>query len=1065
MPRFEGLAVESGGEDIAKAVNLGAEVGVVGAKPPRFAGAPVETPKPRFAGTAIEESKPAAKESEGFFTEFGKALKSPWELWTQESIPALITKGVRRIAEDPGKAREDLSQLKVPESAAIVQGSTQMLKDLASFAYANPGALTAETVNALVADPYLIFAPNFLGARLAGLGAKLGAKAGPAAAEFGPAIGRYSGAIFGGAGVAGLQEGARQFSTGNYDSEAIANAMNLGAGLGLVSEVGVRLLKRKPTPGAQPVAAFDSDAAARAQLGLFERTPGATEAAPPAPGTTRYYARSAGTKRATLTPDQADIKKAPEAARFVDLTPNEVAALKPTSRANVKYTTDSQIISALKPLREIKDTLSPGMIQGTFGAGIELWRTALRRGVKAGALGAAVGAAISIGLNDNSPEKQLAYGATVGGLFFLARMLPKPLSGDAAPLLNAMNGAQNEMAFNVSRWADAARQLVPDAARREAITAAIENPSLARNLSADEKLVARSIEKFNQTIGKTAQKEGIMDGFLDNYISHLVESDTGWRPRPDEFRKYKTFVDLERALANTGMRVRTKDAVEITNIYANSMFRTLMRHRAGQAIKEYKLPNGDSLVRDVPNPDFKMVDYGPLNGKAIHYDLLPAYENAFRVAKGFGHDVGVPIAIALKRAAVFGSLFHAMSLKQGFMGTMGFKKGIISSKGIVESARKAFVGNDPNALELLRQGLILSREYDVDPAKLNTAMSRITRWVDSKVPGVGATSKYEAFARFGEAMDQFTFGWLQNGYKMAASLHLMEQAMNPTARGFLAKRLFGNRVLTREQAARAAASFANDNFGSLDWFRMASESQSAFMRNLAYKLTSQPGRGLMQIMMFAPDWTFATFRAAYKSMPGATDVPGLAAMHRLYTIKAAMLYFTFANAVNYMFTGHSILENKNIMRADLGNGREMQLSKHFVEPFEWLLHPTKTALNKMGAVVKLPMSYLQNVEYMSAYGAAPPIVRPSMNSWEGVLAYAMWLMKTFMPIAGQQSGGVLTGASSWFGFPVYGKDTAEKQELAVQRAIDRAAQREKRAELQGTPWRVKAIEDFLERFR
>ena len=1009
----------------------------------------------------------APSESKGFFGDFGESIKSPWKLWTEESIPALITKGVKRIAEDPAKAKKELEDLKVPESAAIVQGSTKLLTDLAGFAVERPGAFTAETVNALVADPYLIFLPNFLAARLASTGAKIGAKAGSEAAKYGPKIGYAAGAIGGGAAASALPEAARQFSTGQYDSVAVANAANLGAFLGGASEAGLALLRKargKPpaAPGVAQEAPFDSDAAARAQLGLFERTPGAETAPAPAPGTTRYYARSAGTRRATLTPDQ-QLVKAPDAARFVDLTPNEVATLKPTSRANVKYSTDPQIISALKPLREIKDTLSPGMIQGTFGAGVEPWRTAIRRGAKAGALGGLVGAAISLGLNKDSPDHHLAYGLVFGGAVGLLRVLPRALSGDAAPLLNSMHGLQNEMAFNVTRWSSAARQLVPDAARREAITLSFENPTI--RLSPDETLVKRSIEKFNQTIGKTAQREGIMDGFLDNYISHLVVSDTGWRPRPEQFRKYKTFQDLNNAIQGSGMRIKTTDAVEISNIYANSMYRTLTRHRAGEAIKAYQLPNGGSLVKDLPGPDYRAVDYGPLRGKAIHYDLMPAYENAFRsVAKDSLLNTYAPLAVALKRASVFGSMFHAMSLKQGFMGTMGVKKGLFSSKKFVEDARKTFVGNDPNAQELLRQGLILSREYDIDPSKMNNALQRGADWVDSKVPGVGARSKVDSFAHFNEALDQFTFGWLQNGYKMAASLHLMEQAMNPTARGFLAKRMFGNQVLTQEQAARAAASFANDNFGSLDWFRMASESQSAFMRNLAYKLTSQPGRGMMQVLMFAPDWTFATFRAAYKSMPGATDAPGLAAMHRLYTIKSAMIYMTVANAVNYMFTGHSIFENKNIMRADLGNGREMQLSKHFVEPYEWALHGMQTALNKAGAVVKTPIGMLTNKQYLSTTGA-PDIVRPSMSSWEGVMAYAMYLLKAIQPISLQQSGGVLTGASSWFGFPVYGKELAEKQKLAIERAEDRAASRQNRADQAGTPWRVKAIEDFLERFR
>ena len=1020
----------------------------------------------------------APSASKGFFGDFGESIKSPWKLWTEESIPALITKGVQRIAEDPAKAKKELEDLKVPESAAIVQGSTKLLKDLAEFAVERPGALSAELVNALVADPYLIFLPNVLAGRLAKTGASLGAKAGAEAAKYGPMIGYGVGTLAGGAISGAAPEAARQFSTGEYDPAAIANVANVGAAMGAVSELGlagVRKLRGKPpaAPAVTQETPFESAAAARAQLGLFERTPGAAQAptvdTPPA-GTTRYYARGGkSTTRATLTKDP-NLVKTPEAARFIDLTPGEEAALKPTSNAGVRYTTDTQLIRSIQPGREITNTLSPGMIQGAFGEGLEPWRTALKRGAKAGALGAAVGAAISIGLNKDSPEHHVAYGLAFAGAIAIPRLLRRSLGGDIAPLLNSMHGAQNEMAFNVKRWADASRQLVPDPVRREALTAAIENPSLMQGLSADEQLVAKSIKKFNESIGATAKREGILDNTIENYIAHLVEHDNGWRPRPDESRKYKTFADLEKAIENTGMRVKTKDAVEITNLYANSMFQTLTQQRAGQAIKDFKLPNGDSvvkknlsIVKKNPGPDYRMVEYGPLRGNAVHSDMIPAYENAFLRTPAFMRDVTTPIAIALKRASVFGSMFHAMSLKQGFMGTMGVKKGLFNSKKFVEDARKAFVGDDPNAQELLRQGLILSREYDIDPSKMNSALQRAASWVDSKVPGVGAKSKVTAMAHFSEALDQFTFSWLQNGYKMAASLHLMEQAMNPTKRGFLAKRMFGDQVLTREQAAKAAASFANDNFGSLDWFRMASETQSAFMRNLAYKLTSSPGRALMQIGMFAPDWTFATFRAAYKSMPGATDAPGLAAMHRLYTIKSAMIYMTVANAVNYMFTGHSIFENKNIMRAMVGNGREMQLSKHFVEPYEWALHTIQTALNKLGGLIKIPAGIAINKQYLSTHGAAPDIVRPSMNSWEGIMAYAMYLLQVVQPISAQQSGGVLTGASSWFGFPVYGKELAEKQKLAIERAEDRAASRQNRADQAGPSWRKQLFENLFGR--
>ena len=51
----------------------------------------------------------------------------------------------------------------------------------------------------------------------------------------------------------------------------------------------------------------------------------------------------------------------------------------------------------------------------------------------------------------------------------------------------------------------------------------------------------------------------------------------------------------------------------------------------------------------------------------------------------------------------------------------------------------------------------------------------------------------------------------------------------------------------------------------------------------------------------------------------------------------------------------------------------MQVAKHAMEGPEWLLHPRQTAMNKLGAIVKVPAELATGRQYLTEKGNAPPI--------------------------------------------------------------------------------------------
>lgn len=393
-----------------------------------------------------------------------------------------------------------------------------------------------------------------------------------------------------------------------------------------------------------------------------------------------------------------------------------------------------------------------------------------------------------------------------------------------------------------------------------------------------------------------------------------------------------------------------------------------------------------------------------LSGFAVHKDIAPQLNFIFSAKDPNDVTLGLmALNQASKRAIVSFSLFHAKSLTDAFIGAMGTKA--FTAKGRVEAALKMFRnGGDNGDIDLLlKHGLQVQLPEDVSTDAMQGALTRIAAVVDKALPLSAATKGVGAIAKMNEKLDHFTFTTLQTGFKLVTALDAMERL---TKKG-----------ITGERAAKLAASYSNDIYGGLDWFRVANDVASRIGRDIAYGFFNPNGRRWSQILMFAPDWTFSTFRAAYKALPGAVDDPALAALHRRYLAKSAVYYLTVANGLNLVTAGHSIFSNENPTRVQLADGRTMQFSKHFMEPAEWLRDPVQTADNKLAFLPRTLVELGTGKEYISAHDTAP-----DLESRGKLIA------ESFLPINAQQglAGGGAESLLGLVGMPIYGKNADQK---------------------------------------
>jgi hypothetical protein len=652
-----------------------------------------------------------------------------------------------------------------------------------------------------------------------------------------------------------------------------------------------------------------------------------------------------------------------------------------------------------------------------------------------------------------------------------------------------------------SRFASQLKTLVSDQKGREALTFYLQGDERAR-LTPEQEQAAKAVQEYFRTTGEKAQGAGVIEALRDQYVTQLWtglnKNMSVWRNLVQSLGKSNTFsagmsprsrFNMERVIPSykegmaKGLVPSTLDIAEIVRIYGDNVATAIANKNFIAALKRDRMPTGqmilasaDTLTKDIAEvakrtkeqwpggdkltkdiqrfaegkvrDDYVLMNHPQMMGMWAHKDVAPVLKWFFDAnSPNAATKLALATSIAAKRGLFSFSFFHNASLLQAMLGQ--------SAKAWVNvlngDAWRLLKGGQRGDIldDLVKGGLqIAERPLEGDATPFTNAL----KLIGEKYPIVGAPVKGINMVQ--EAMNGFLWGVVQPTFKVATAMAAMEKTLKRSPE------------MTRAEAARTSASFTNDMFGGLDWFKIANGVQNRLGRDLALAVTSPAGRRWMQITMLAPDWTVATARTLAKAVPGISSRE-IAALHQGYVVRSALLYATIGDGLNTYFSGHHFWENDDPTMIDLGDGRKLQMSKHFMEPIHWLMKPDQQALNKLGYVIKEPFTQATNKQYLSTKGA-PPIVPAGASVGQAIAKRGEHALGSMMPITGQQAfeNGMTPALSGFFGFPIYGKTEDQQAEAARTKATeagkdaDAAAERaRKRAQ------RVKAKADEKRAFQ
>ncbi len=599
----------------------------------------------------------------------------------------------------------------------------------------------------------------------------------------------------------------------------------------------------------------------------------------------------------------------------------------------------------------------------------------------------------------------------------------------------------------------------PKEAERVAITHALQQNKVGTLPPALQR-AAKKAGEFFAAVGEQGKSAGVLRDLIDNYVTNLwdltgknkdvweqIMNRAGGPSMSPESR-----FSLRRSISSIeegkrlGLTPVTEDVAQIMGIYGNSLARSIENKKMIQSLREATVPGSEQRLLQSSQkapPSYVTIDHPQLNGVRVHPDIAPSMRFIFEnsdpgvVARGLE---GVNTAI--KRSAVSFSLFHAKALADAAIGAAS--NPLTAGKNIITSAlgtnQYLKMLKEGGAGDLVDQAQAAGLKFSFEKGKLAdedvggsfySAMKLAQKGLDSIIPGAGLP--VAAVTKINHLVDTFMWERLHAGLKLATFAEKLEVLGNANAKA-AAK---GKATLkTREELAAEAASFTNDIYGGLNWRRLAEEAHTKWGRDIALAAYSRGGRRTMQLLMFAPDWTLSTTRAATRAfgkLAGYTEGTGLKGLlepqnatdlHRQYMMRSALYYAVVGDGINYALSGHHLWDNKDPTMVDMGDGRTMQWSKHSMEPIHWLTKPGQQGLNKLGFFPKEALNQLLGTEYLSASGHAPRLD----TSLPGRLGHAA---RSMTPIAAQQAfGGQATqgsGVAGFLGAPIYGRTNEERR--------------------------------------
>jgi hypothetical protein len=429
--------------------------------------------------------------------------------------------------------------------------------------------------------------------------------------------------------------------------------------------------------------------------------------------------------------------------------------------------------------------------------------------------------------------------------------------------------------------------------------------------------------------------------------------------------------------------------------------------------------------------DYVPISHPALEGMRVHQDVAGPLKLLFDTNDPGVITKSMLATSMLAKTALFSfSLFHAGSLGLN-VASLAAASPIRMWRGLA-GARAALLDTafHPELVDAMKAGLMMAhRMDDVDPSVFQRALNLADAYVSS-IPGGRVLSmlpKGVAYAQ--KAINHFMWEVLHPTLKlgtfMAERARWQDQLASGTAK-----------VTDHDTAMRQIATGVNDIYGGLNWFELANNVDSNMARQVATALFSPQGRRWQQILMLAPDWNIAALRTWYggaKAAAPGIDPKASDHLYKTYLMSSALMYLGAAYGLQKYYTGENLWDKDDWSYVDMGDGRKIQLNKHFMEGIHMLTSPSKFIINKMGYLPKEAMAQLFGRDYVT-YNSTTGSIGPPMAD-KSVLGRAEHAAKALVsPITVSNLGDPASAASGFFGVPIYGKNYAAQATEAGEKA-------------------------------
>lgn len=642
------------------------------------------------------------------------------------------------------------------------------------------------------------------------------------------------------------------------------------------------------------------------------------------------------------------------------------------------------------------------------------------------------------------------------------------------------------------------RELVPEIKRREQITHWLEGEKSIKLSPKELEVattVRNVLDELHAFLKKEGLIESFLENYVPHFWRQglkpkaaLLKALLGERKSgpgmsvKTKHSKQRIFETHKEGI-DAGYKPLTLDIGDILKMYTDDVYRVVMNKRLVNALKKEIDMEGNKLLMPSGKApkDYITIDHPSLRQKVFykaddgtrgyHETFMKAHPDIAEHLKFVFHntDPGIvkrallALNFASKRSLVGLSFFHANALIESMLFANVRLKDprtwVEPLLAVVDTATsmvprvgdkipkisKTFKmadmlasGKANDIIEIaLKAGLKIGTIEDVGLKYAYGFFNAIGEGLVSLTPkpGKGVTQKMvDVVGNVTKRFDEVMWDKIMTGGKLSVFMREYEKAIAKNARLYK-KNPKKYPLVDEDVLANEISEYVNDAFGGLNWRRMAQSAKTHIGREVLNDIYSPRGRQGLQLAFFAPDWTIANFRVLLRGI-----IPGYARnwrqqkLHVWYATRSTMFYLLGGSLVNMYFTGKPLWENDDMSRVDMGDGRTMQFSKQFVEPFHWASDPLKTGANKLGIIPRTAIELMTNRRWVSPYGA-PPIWKEDdpKSIRAGKMAMHLTLGK-FVPISAQQTvqQGV-AGISGFFGHPVYGKVKESKYKLRKRR--------------------------------